>query len=185
MSKVLRQKAASGEIYLFSQGPRKRTADGRQAPSKRISYGKILADGSFKPNAYYTSLPIDEKRALGIEEHPQPSDLEKQLSTSKASRGRPKEVLQGFRKVHGDSYLLMQICQQLKVTSLLKQYWPGIWDKLLSIALFMSLNHEDSLYLMLLRKMTGSIFLQTGLHCDRQRIPIVLTALHSHQCHST
>jgi hypothetical protein len=138
-------------------------ADGKQAPSKRISYGKILADGSFKPNTYYNSLPVDEKRALGIEDDPQPSHLEKQLNASKASRGRPKEELQGSRKTHGDSYLLMQLSHQLKVTSLLKQYWPGIWDKLLSIALFMSLNHEDSLYLIQSWSRTHTLPAPSGL----------------------
>ncbi|MBN2860932.1 MAG: transposase [Sphaerochaetaceae bacterium] len=163
MSKVLRQKAANGEVYLFSQGPRKRMADGKQASSKRISYGKILADGSFQPNAYYQGLSIDAKRDLGIEENPQPSELEKQLNNTKISRGRPKEILQGFRKTHGDSYLLMQVAQQLKVTSLLKQYWPGIWDKLLSIALFMSLNHEDSLYLIQSWSRTHTLPAPSGL----------------------
>lgn len=163
MSKVLRQKAANGEIYLFSQGPRRRMADGKQSPSKRISYGKILADGSFQPNAYYQGLSIDAKRDIGIEENPQPSELEKQLSKTNISRGRPKEVLQGFRKTHGDSYLFLQIAQQLKVTSLLKQYWPGIWDKLLSVALFMGLNHEDSLYLIQSWSRTHTVPAPSGL----------------------
>lgn len=147
MPKVLQQKAANGEIYLFSQGKRKRLANGKQTTAKRISYGKLLADGSFCPNAYYESLPVAEKIALGIEKHPKPSLLEQQLSkTSAATRGRPKELLQGFRKAYGDSYLFMQIAQQLKIIQLLKQYWPNSWDKLLSIAMFMTINHADSLY---------------------------------------
>jgi transposase len=148
MPKVLQQKTKNGEIYLFSQGPRKRLPNGKQSSAKRISYGKILPDGSFKPNAYYRSLSLDQKKSLGIEEDPQPSDLELQLSSvSQAKRGRPKELLQGFRKSYGDSYLFMQLAEQAKVSSLLKQYWPNCWDKLLSVAIFMSLNHEDSLYL--------------------------------------
>ena len=164
MSKVLQQKAANGEVYLFSQGARKRTADGKQATSKRISYGKLLADGSFRPNAYYQGLPLAEKRALGIEEDPQPSALEQQLSTSpKTQRGRPKEVLQGFRRTYGNSYLLIQLAQQLKITNLLKQYWPNSWDKLLSIALFMTLNHNDSLYLLQSWSRTHTVPASSGL----------------------
>jgi hypothetical protein len=147
MPKVLHQKAANGDIYLFSQGARKRLADGKQTTAKRISYGKLLPDGSFRPNAYYESLPLAEKIALGIEENPQASPLEQQLSkTPKVQRGRPKELLQGFRKAYGDSYLFVQIAEQLKITHLLRQYWPNSWDKLLSIALFMTINHADSLY---------------------------------------
>ena len=122
---------------------------GKQATAKRISYGKILADGTFKPNLYYQSLPLSEKIALKIERSPQPSELERQLDKQKHRKaGRPKEPLQGWRRSYGDSYLLCQIAKHLKVTQLLKEYWPNCWDKLLSISIFMVLNHEDSLYLL-------------------------------------
>ncbi|MCF7942620.1 MAG: transposase [Spirochaetia bacterium] len=164
MAKILQQKTKNGEIYLFSQGPRKRLADGRQSTAKRISYGKLLANGTFTPNAYYRSLSLKQKKALGIEEDPQPSELERQLaSQSTAVRGRPKELLQGYRKSFGDSYLFIQIAEQLKVGALLKQYWPNCWDKLLSVAIFMALNHDDALYLIQPWSRTHVLPTRTGL----------------------